>query len=165
MKISSRDFALCWNFCFYCSIYCPRRPACTAGDRFEAHLHAVLMCGCPICSFVVVQSLSRVQFFITQWTAAPQASLSFTISWSLLTFMSIELVILSNPSHPLPPSSPFAFSLSQHQSFSVTQLFASGGQSTGASAMQTLNALHILTCSSPTIMLWNGACYHSHFMD
>ena len=97
MKISSRDFALCWNFCFYCSIYCPRRPACTAGDRFEAHLHAVLMCGCPICSFVVVvQSLSRVQFFITQWTAARQASLSFTISWSLLKLMSVVSVMPSN---------------------------------------------------------------------
>ena len=72
-----------------------------------------------------------------------QASLSFTISWSLLTFMSIELVILSNPSHPLPPSSPFAFSLSQHQSFSVTQLFASGGQSTGASASASILPMNL----------------------
>ena len=32
----------------------------------------------------------------TPWTAAHQASLSFTISWSLLRFMSIELVTLSN---------------------------------------------------------------------
>ena len=29
---------------------------------------------------VVVESLSRVQVFVTQWTAAHQASLSFTIS-------------------------------------------------------------------------------------
>ena len=72
-----------------------------------------------------------------------QASLSFTISWSLLTFMSIELVILSNPSHPLPPSSPFAFSLSQHQSFSVAQLFASGGQSTGASASASILPMNL----------------------
>ena len=55
---------------------------------------------------------SRVQLFVTQWTAAHQASLSFTISWSLLRFTSIESVITS---HPLPPSS-FAFNLSQHQS-------------------------------------------------
>ena len=34
--------------------------------------------------------------FATPWTAACQASLSFTISQSLLTFMSIESVILSN---------------------------------------------------------------------
>ena len=41
-----------------------------------------------------VQSLSRVQLFVTPWTAARQASLSFTISWSLL--MSVELVMPSN---------------------------------------------------------------------
>ena len=35
----------------------------------------------------VVQSLSSVQVFVTSWTAACQASLSFTISWSLLKFM------------------------------------------------------------------------------
>ena len=45
---------------------------------------------------IVVQSLSRVQLFVTPWTAAHQAPLSFTISWSLLKFMSIESVMLSN---------------------------------------------------------------------
>ena len=44
----------------------------------------------------VVQLLSCVQLFATQWTAARQASLSFTISQSLLKLMSIELVIPSN---------------------------------------------------------------------
>ena len=47
-------------------------------------------------TFVVVQSLSCVLLFATPWTAAPQASLSFTISRSLLKFMSIELMISSN---------------------------------------------------------------------
>ena len=37
--------------------------------------------------FVVVQSLSCVQLFVTPWTAACQASLSFIISWSLLKLM------------------------------------------------------------------------------
>ena len=53
---------------------------------------------------VVIQSLSHVQLFATPWTAAHQDSLSFTISWSLLRFMSIESVMLSNHlilSHPL----------------------------------------------------------------
>ena len=45
---------------------------------------------------VVVQSLSCVQLFATPWTAACQASLSFTISRSLLKLMSIELVMPSN---------------------------------------------------------------------
>ena len=43
-----------------------------------------------------VQSLSRVQFFATPWTAACQASLSITNSWSLLKLMPIELVMPSN---------------------------------------------------------------------
>ena len=45
---------------------------------------------------VVVQSLSPVRLLVTPWTAACQASLSFTISWSLLRFMYIELVMPSN---------------------------------------------------------------------
>ena len=45
---------------------------------------------------VVVQSLSHVQLFLTPWTAARQASLSLTTSWSLLRFMSIESVMPSN---------------------------------------------------------------------
>ena len=45
------------------------------------------------------------------WTAARQASLSFTVSRSLLRFMPIE-------SHPLSPPSPPAFNLSQHQGLS-----------------------------------------------
>ena len=44
----------------------------------------------------VVQSLSHVWLFVTPWTAASQASLSFTISWSLLMLMSTESVIPSN---------------------------------------------------------------------
>ena len=48
------------------------------------------------CIVGVVQSLSHVQLFATPWTAAFQASLSFTISWSLLKFMPIWLVMLPN---------------------------------------------------------------------
>ena len=40
-----------------------------------------------------VQSLSHVWLFATPWTAARQASLSITNSWSLLKLMSIELVM------------------------------------------------------------------------
>ena len=40
-----------------------------------------------------VQSLSRVRFFVTPWTAARQVSLSITNSWSLLKLMSIVSVI------------------------------------------------------------------------
>ena len=44
----------------------------------------------------MVQSLSHIRLFVTPWTAARQASLSFTISWSLPKFMFIESVMPSN---------------------------------------------------------------------
>ena len=60
-------------------------------------------------SHIVVQSLSRVWLFVTPWTSAHQAFLSFTISQSLLRLLSIQSVmpynhlILCHPL-PLPPS-------------------------------------------------------------
>ena len=60
---------------------------------------------CSVLSFfVAVQSLSHVRLFATPWAAARQASLSFTISWSLFKLLSIELVMPSNHlilCHPL----------------------------------------------------------------
>ena len=53
---------------------------------------------------VVVQRLSPIRLFVTLWTAAHQAFLSFTISCSLLKFMSTESMMLSNHlilCHPL----------------------------------------------------------------
>ena len=47
-------------------------------------------------SLVVVQYLTCVQLFVTPWTAASQAYLSFTISLSLLKLMFIESVMPSN---------------------------------------------------------------------
>ena len=52
----------------------------------------------------VVKSLSYVQLFVTPWTGVRQASLFFTISWSLLKLTSIESVMPSNHlilCHPL----------------------------------------------------------------
>ena len=77
----------------------------------------------------LVQSLSHVQLFVTPWTAAHQASLSFTISPSLLKLMSIESVVPSNHlvlCHPLlllPSIFPSILV------FSNGSLFASGSQS------------------------------------
>ena len=56
---------------------------------------------------VIVQFLSRIQLFTTPSTEAYQASLSFTISWSLLKLTSIESVMPSSHlvlCHPLLPS-------------------------------------------------------------
>ena len=59
-----------------------------------------------------VQSLTRIQHFVTWWTTASQAFLSITNSWSLPKLMSIELVmpsshlILCRPLLLLPSISP-----------------------------------------------------------
>ena len=84
------------------------------------------------CTVVVVQSLSCVRLFVTPWTAARQAPLCPTVSWSQLKFMSIESVLLSNH---LILSVPFFCLLSflSSGSFPVSWLFMSDGQSTGAS--------------------------------
>ena len=79
--------------------------------------------------------LSHVWLFVTPWTAECQAPLSSTISRSLLKFMSIDWVMLSNHlvlCHPL-----FSFCLQSSpasRSSPMNQLFTSGSQSIGASA-------------------------------
>ena len=60
-------------------------------------------------NWTVVQSLSHIQLFVIPWTAAHQASLSFTIAQNLLILTSIKSVMPSNHlihGHPLllPPS-------------------------------------------------------------
>ena len=73
-----------------------------------ATLYFHLICFCYYYFHVVVQSLSHVRLLATPWTAAHQASLSFTVSQSLLKLMSIESVmpfshlVLCCPLLPLP---------------------------------------------------------------
>ena len=70
----------------------------------------------------------------TPWTAARQASLSYTMSWSWLKLRPIESAM---PSDHLILIVPFSSCLQSFQalgSFPMSQLFASGGQSIGASA-------------------------------
>ena len=87
------------------------------------------------CPFViVVQSLSHVPLFVTPCTAVRQASLSFTLSQSLLKSISIESVMYLTLS-----SSVILFSFCRQSfppsgSFPVSVLLASSGQSIGASA-------------------------------
>ena len=81
--------------------------------------------------------LSLVWLSATPWAAARPASLSSTLSWSLLGLMSIESVTLSNhPSSTTLSSCPRSFPAPG--SFPVTRLFTSGGQSIGASASAAL---------------------------
>ena len=94
------------------------------------------------CWTVVVQSLSCVQLFVTPWTAAGQAFLSFTIYWSLCKLMSVESMMPSNYlilCHPLLLPSIF----SSTRSFPVSQLFPSGAQSIGASTSASVFPVNI----------------------
>ena len=83
----------------------------------KGHVSCLLLpvaLSCFLNTIVVIQSLSPVQLFATPWTGAHQASSSFTISWSLLRFMSIELVMPSSHLMLLSPPSPVC-NLSQHK--------------------------------------------------
>ena len=81
-----------------------------------------------ISHFGSVQSLSRVQLFVTPWTAACQASLCITNSQSLLKLMSIELVMPSNHLILCYPFSSHFQSFPASGSFQMSQFFASGSQ-------------------------------------
>ena len=110
---------------------------------------------------IVVQLLSHVQLLATPQTIACQAPLSSTFSWSLLKFMSIELVMLSKH---LILCSFFSFCLQSFPasgSFPVSQLFTSGGQSIGASASASVLPVNIqgrfpLTLTGLISLQYNG---------
>ena len=85
--------------------------------------------------FFVVQSLSHVQLFATLWTAAQQASLTFTISQSLLKLMSIESVMPSNHLALCCPLLLLPSVFPNIRSSPVSWLFTSRSQSIGASAL------------------------------
>ena len=85
---------------------------------------------------------SHVQLFATEWTTACQASLSFTISQSLLRLMSIELVMSSNHLILCCPLLLPPFVFPNVKVFS-SELFASGGQSIEASASASILPMNI----------------------
>ena len=93
--------------------------------------------------FSSVQPLSRVQLSATPWTAACQASLFFTTSWSFLKLMSVESMMPSNHlilCHPLlllPSTFPSI------RSFQMSQFFALGSQNIGVSASASVFPMNI----------------------
>ena len=82
----------------------------------------------------IVQSLSHVQLFVTLWTAAHQAPLSFTISQRLLRLMSIESVMPSNHLFLCHPLLLLPSIFPNIRGFSNESAFTSDGQSIGVSA-------------------------------
>ena len=128
--------------------------------RFSQHLS-------HIGTFVVVQLPSHLQLFVTSWTAACQASLSFTISWSLLKLMSVESVMPSNHlilCHPLLLPSIFP----RIGVFSKELAVASGGKGIADSASTSVLPMNIQGCfplgwTGWISLLSKGLCISSFF--
>ena len=93
--------------------------------------------------FQLVQSLCCVRLFATPGTAARQASLSITSSWSLLKLMSIKSVMPSNISSSVVPFSSCLQSFPASGSFPMSQFFTSDGQSIGVLASASVLPMNI----------------------
>ena len=96
---------------------------------------------------LVVQSLSHVQLFATPWTAARQASLSFSISWSVLKLMSIKSVMPSSHLILWCPLLLLPWSLLKSVTFPMSQLYASVQFTSVAQSCPTL--CDPMDCSTP----------------
>ena len=92
------------------------------------------MCLCRFMFSSVQFSRSVMSDSVTPWTAARQASLFITNSWSLLKLISIESVMPSNHLILCRPLLLLPSIFPSIRVFSMSQLFASGGQSIGVSA-------------------------------
>ena len=109
-------FALLYLFLYYvCGLFFKLKwyPHNLIMMKYAVQWHSIHAKLAHPSSLSSVQSLSRVRLFPTPWTAARQASLSITISWSSLKLTSIESVmpsshlILCHPLlflSPIPPS-------------------------------------------------------------
>ena len=81
-----------------------------------------------VCMHTVVHSLSHVWLFATPWTSARQASLSFSISRSLLKLVSTESWCHPTILYSVVPYSSCPQFFPASGSFPMSQLFALGGQ-------------------------------------
>ena len=99
---------------------------------------------CSLCfTVVLVQLLSHIQFFVIPWSTTLQAPLSSTVSCGLLKFMFIESMMLSNHFIFCYPFRLLSSILPRTGSFPKSQVFASGGQSIGASASASVPPMNI----------------------
>ena len=102
---------------------------------------------------ILFQSLSCIWLFVTPWTAAHQASLSITNSWSLLRLMYIKLVMPSNHLILFIPFSSCLQSFPASGSFQISQFFTSDDRSTGVLASASVLPMNI---QDRFPLEWNG---------
>ena len=131
-----------WNFAFSW-VYLSLSPFCFAfffPQLFVKHLQrTILPSRISLCCWSVIKS----RLTVTPWTAACQAPLSSIISWSLLKFMSIELMMLSNHLNLCSLLLLLLQSFPASRAFPVSRLFASCGQSVGVSALASVLSMNI----------------------
>ena len=109
-------------------------------------------------TFVIVQWLSHVRLFATPWTAAPQASLSITNSYSLLKLCPPGLWCHPITSSSVDPFSSCPQSLPASESFPVCLLFTAGGQSIEASASASVLPMNIQDWFPLGLTGWISLC-------
>ena len=121
----------------------------------------MLSCSAVTDSFVFVIQLLSVQLFVIPWAAACQAPMSFTISWSLLKLMSIELVMPSNhlilcrPFLLLPSVFPSIRVFSSESALRVTRLLCPWnfpGKNSGVGCPFLLQGVFLTQASNPCLL-------------
>ena len=121
----------------------------TAGGDCSHEIKRCLLLGRKVMSNLSsVQLLSRVQLFVTPWTAAPQSSVSITNSQSLPKLMSLESVMPSNHLIVCCPLLLLPSIIPSIRVFQMSQFFASGGQNIGVTA-----SVSVLQCTLRTDFL------------
>ena len=103
------------------------------------YLKWIVFCG----HCVVAKSCLTLWLFMIPWTAAHQAPLSSTVSWSLLKFMSIESAMHPTISSSVIPVSSRLQSFPASGPFLMSQIFASSGQSIRALASASILPMNI----------------------
>ena len=94
-------------------------------------------------SILIVQSPNCVQLFVTPWTAAFQASLSFTIPRACSNSCPVSQWCHPTISYSVGPFSSCLQSFPASGSFLMSRLFTSSGQSIGASALASVLPMNI----------------------
>ena len=118
---------LSFTYFIYCSVYVLWKPL----ETFKQKSNRLWFAFSKSQMEFVVQALGSLWLFTTPWTIAHQAPLFSTVSWSLLKFMSIELVML--PNYLI--LCPFSFCL-------LIRVFVSGGQGIGTSASASVLSMN-----------------------
>ena len=121
-----------WEKCFFNEIFSEKTSTHLLQNGQPWEWCSLLTDKC--CCSVTKSDIWHIWLFVTPWTAAHHASLSFTVSYICSNSCPLSQWCHSTISSSVIPFSSCLRSFPASGSFPMSQLFASGGQSTGASA-------------------------------